>query len=139
MERYLDVMWDMVRYMSSPKLQIEGAGRCRGRSRTEDPKALALCSFGLGAIEGHKQKACRVILGSDEGGANLQSIRCSERVRLDEAFRVSAHDLQGCHLGPSLPCHQGFPAGPEKAPRLVPVGADGRARRAAPLASNPRR
>src|SRR4029453_14841297 len=85
------------------------ASRSRRLVRAENVKAFAFGGCGLAAVEGDELEGAGLVLGSDEGGADVKGVGGPERVAAHDALGVTPDDVGRGHLGPALPRIQKVP------------------------------
>src|SRR4029450_8862642 len=71
--------------------------------RPENVKALALSSHRLAAVEGDELEGAGLVLGGDQGGADVEGVGGPHRVAAHDALGVTPDDVGRRHLGPALP------------------------------------
>jgi hypothetical protein len=71
--------------------------------RPEHAEAFALSGQSLLPIQGHELDRRRFILGGDKSRSQLESIGGSQRVGLDDPFRMTSHEIDGRDFGPPVP------------------------------------
>src|SRR5439155_4406203 len=99
-------------------LACRPAGENRPRRRTsltggsggaEDAEAFAFGGGGLAAVEGDEFQGGGLVLGGDEGGADVEGVRGAKGVSADDALGVASDDVGRGHLGPALPGFEEVP------------------------------
>ena len=71
--------------------------------RAENLKAFAFSGRGLAAVERDELEGAGLVLGSDEGSADVKGVGGPERVAAHDALGVTPDDIGRGHLGPALP------------------------------------
>jgi len=69
----------------------------------EHAEAFALSGQRLLPIQGHELERSGVILCGNESRSELESVGSSQRVGLDDPFRMTAHEINGGDLRPAIP------------------------------------